>query len=362
MPERPRPQMPRRRILLAGAMTLALALILVIVLVGPFRDSWGPGSPEETPTATGPSDPARTTAGPNAPPQVFREEASLTVPENVLAAAGAFTLQQGEAVVVAVDVATEKPADSDGVNIFLGIRLTCTDPSGATVGTAGGTENLLTGVPVVLANQVLLRAAADGIFHCEVFLNAPNDEGASAGTTFTLDTSWAVTPVDGLAVQTPAVERLPMTIPAGERRMTFAEVVPLSELAEGSLQMHASLNLTTCTGVGGSREDGRTWCAQDDIDTSGSTYEVETRLDLVGDDGAVCGAIDASRQSLHLEHYRHHQLLHVDRHVEVPAEPCGDRVRVSVLLDNTGPASLVVHRENSSMITTETQVPRPGQA
>lgn len=351
MPERPRAWGRRRRFLIAGATTLTLMLVVVsVLLVGRLQ----PDSPVDPPgTATsGPP-----TSQPS-PPHTVREEASLTVPEDTIAAAGDFTLRKGEAAVVAVDVSTEKPANSDGVNIFLGIRLTCTDPSGSVMGTAGGTENLLTGIPVLLSNQLLLRADEDGAYRCEVFLNAPNDEGASAGTTFTLDTSWMVTPVSGPAVQTPAVERLPMTIDAGERKMTFGEVVSLDELTEGHLQMHASLNLTTCTGVGGSREDGRTWCAEPGIDMSGSTYEVETRLDLIGDNGAVCGAIDASRQSVHLEHYRHHQLLHVERYAEVPDEACGNRVRVSVLIANAGPASVVVHRENSSMITTETRVPR----
>lgn len=140
--------------------------------------------------------------------------------------------------------------------------------------------------------------------------------------------------------------------------MTFSEVVPLSELAEGHLHMNASLNLTTCTGVGGSREDGRTWCGEDDIDTRASTFEVETRMDVIGANGAVCGAIDSSRESMHLERFRHHQLLHVERYAEVPEELCGDRVRISLLVANTGPASLVVHRQNSSMITTETRVTR----
>ena len=273
-------------------------------------------------------------------------------------AVGEFTLGAGEAYVATVDVATEKPPDSEGVNIFLGMRLTCTDAAGEVIGTAGGTENLLTGEPVTLSNQVLLRPERSGVHQCSVLLNAPNDDGASAGTTFELDTTWSVSPADGLAIQTAAVERLPMTIPAGSRQMTFGDVIPLAELDEGRLQLHASLNLTTCTGIGGSREDGRTWCTEDDIDFAGSTYEIETRIDVIAPNGSVCDAIDAWRESVHLQHYRHHQLLHVERDVEIPDDLCGDRVRVSVLIDNSGPASLVVHRENSSLISTGTRIDR----
>ncbi|MGP5090397.1 hypothetical protein [Brachybacterium tyrofermentans] len=333
-----------------------VVLVMALVMLGGrlLREpDDGSSSEATTRTATPPSsDTARL------PPFRSTETASLTVPQDARVASGEFTLEKGAAYVVTVDVATEKPADSAGVNIFLGARLECTDPSGDVLGTAGGTENLLTGEPVTLSSQLLLRPSRDGVYHCDVLLNAPSDAGASAGTTFTLETTWAVASVEGLAVQTPAVERLPMTIRAGAREMAFGEVIPLSELSEGHLQMHASLNLTTCTGFGGSREDGRTWCGKDDIDTGASTFEVETRMDVIGSNGAVCGAIDASRTDMHLKRFRHHQLLHVERYAAVPDEVCGDRVRISVLIENTGPASLVVHRENSSMITTEARVER----
>ncbi|MGP9604649.1 hypothetical protein ACT3SY_17765 [Brachybacterium sp. AOP42-E1-35] len=337
-----------------------MASIVVASLVMVLAVLWGRTmiEPDEPSTpAPGPTAPSDGGNGREVPPLRVEETASLTVPQEAQVAAREFTLESGKAYVATVDVATEKPADSDGVNIFLGMRLTCTDTEGEVIGTAGGTENLLTGEPVTLSNQVLLRPERSGVHRCSVLLNAPSDAGASAGTTFELDTTWTVSPAEGLAVQTAAVERLPMTIPAGSRQMTFGEVIPLAEL-EGRLQMHASLNLTTCTGIGGSREDGRTWCTEDDVDFGGSTYEIETRIDVIAPNGSVCDAIDAWRESIHLQHYRHHQLLHVERDVEIPDELCGDRVRVSVLIDNSGPASLVVHRESSSLISTGSRIDR----
>lgn len=142
-----------------------------------------------------------------------------------------------------------------------------------------------------------------------------------------------------------------MTVAAGSREFAFSQLVSGSGFEGGQLRVLASLHVTTCTGVNGSREKGKAWCAGQDIDESGNTFAAETRLDVIGDDGTVCGTLDVEKREVEIDKWRHHQLLHLDRKVAVPAELCGSRLRVSVVVDNQGPAAIVVHGQNSSLVT-----------
>ena len=111
-----------------------------------------------------------------------------------------------------------------------------------------------------------------------------------------------------------------------------------------------SLHLTTCTIVNGSREDGRAWCAKDELDEAGSTVNAEMRAELVDAGGAVCGDLGtAATGPDHIDLYRHHRLLSLELTEVLPESPCGETVRVTVNVHNHGPAPLVVHRSNSSL-------------
>ena len=86
-----------------------------------------------------------------------------------------------------------------------------------------------------------------------------------------------------------------------------------------------------------------------------STVVVETRspsfLDVLDEDGATCGTVNVEeeRQTLSLE--RHHQLIAREATFALPQTLCGPTVRASVVVENRGPAPLVVHASNSSMLT-----------
>lgn len=109
--------------------------------------------------------------------------------------------------------------------------------------------------------------------------------------------------------------------------------------------------MTTCTGINGSTENGRTWYATDDVNETGSSLDIATRVDVIGADGSVCASLAADAQSIDIDKWRHHQLIPLELAVDVPGSLCGDSLRVSVVGENRGPASLVVHESSSSLIT-----------
>lgn len=350
----------RSRWFVAGcAVMIAALLVLVLVLDGRFS----PTSPERptaaSPTAATrePSDGGGSSAGdaPAVVPFSSVQKLSMTFPDRQSTDKASFAVEAGEDYLVSFDVNTEKPAGSDGVGFMLGVRLSCTDESGEVVGQVGGTENLNTGKPVTLSNQFLFSAGRDGIVTCVMLANAPNAEVAAKGTQFGVDVTWKVVQPVGVAVAATPLYPLPLVIPARSTKQLLSRDIPVSSLTQRHLDVLTSLQLTTCTNTGGSTEDGTQWCAEGVIDPTGSHFRFEVRYDVIDADGSVCGTIDSGRRSEYLDTYRHHQLYHVGKSVKIPADLCGDTIRTSVNLRNEGPAGLLVHRQNTSMVTMETR-------
>lgn len=159
----------------------------------------------------------------------------------------------------------------------------------------------------------------------------------------------------GLALPAQPAASLPLVVPSGSSQVLLTRDVPVERLTQRRLDVLTSLQLTTCTGPGGSTEDGTQWCTEQVIDPTGTHFRFEVRYDVLGSDGQVCGTIDSGRRTEYLDTYRHHQLYHVPKSVAVPTELCGPTIRTSVNVRNDGPAGLLVHRAGTSMVTLETR-------
>ena len=344
MPEETSPRSSSRRPLLLAGLGLLLVLAVIVAVVT-LR-----GGGEDTPTAPTPTP---TTAAPTPPP--FPEapasvsgHATLTVPEEPRFAEGTFWARAGQEYLVTVDVTSEKPEGSDGNAMYLGVTLSCSPQAGGPGITAGGTQNMLTGEETTYRNQGLVTVAEDGPVDCSIKLSAPYDDVASNGTTFDVDGTWRATAAGADARQA-STDSLPRTVDPGPAQAVLSTEAPVE--AGADLRALTSLHLTTCTIVNGSREDGRAWCDESDLDEAGSTVQLTATAQLLDPSGEVCQKLDtATTKPDHIDEYRHHRLIPVELEVAVPQKPCGTTVRVSVAVTNDGPAPLVVHRSNSSLV------------
>lgn len=342
MPEETSPRSPSRRpLLLAGlGLLLVLAVVVAIVMIR--------GAGDDAPT-----DPAPTTAAPTPPPYPeapasVSGRATLTVPEEPRFAEGTFWARAGQEYLVTVDVTSEKPEGSGGDAMYLGVTLSCSPQAGGAGITAGGTQNMLTGEETTYRNQGLVTVAEDGPVDCSIKLSAPYDDVASAGTTFDVDGTWRAAAA-GADSRQASTDGLPRTVDPGPAQAVLSTEAPVE--AGGDLRALTSLHLTTCTIVNGSREDGRAWCDEADLDEAGSTVQLTATAQLLDTSGEVCQELDATTTTPdHIDEYRHHRLIPVELDVTVPQKPCGTTVRVSVAVTNDGPAPLVVHRSNSSLV------------
>lgn len=345
----------RRRWLIGGAVLL-IALLLIVAAVTGILDR----EPDGPATATDRSVTAEPRVFPQAPEPPFAvvDSEPLTLPQSFRYAEGTFRLDGGSTYLVSFELTTVKPEDAPGVGMYLGVSFSCTalgedgeDDRG--VGSIGGTENLLPGEHTSYVNHLVLTPQADGLRSCGVRVNAPYDDVAAKGTTVDLDVRWQVEEIDGAAFQADADQQLPMTISPGAPVAAIQQTIPAGELHRTALDVLLSLHVTTCTGTNGSTENDRTWCTPGDIDETGSDFDLTLRADVLDADGTVCDTLASSAQRVDLDKWRHHQLIPVSLPVEQPAELCGDTVRVAAMVENRGPASLVIHQANTSLITVE---------
>lgn len=342
----------RRRWCIGGGAVLVILVLVVtwLVISGTDRaDQPRPTAAPAEPTTSAASTPP---PAPEPPYKVVDDE-PLTLPEEKRFAQQDFYLRGGDTYLATFDLTTVKPAAAPGVGMYLGISFSCAEEGGRGVGSIGGTENLLPGEPVTYANTIVLRPAEDGVYRCSVLANAPYDDVAAKGTTVQLDATWSVREAAGDVVETDTTGQLPTTVTPGAPTAVLREDIAAEDLERGAVEVRSSLHVTTCTGVNGSREDGRVWCGPDDIEEAGNDFDLTVRADVLGADGTVCGPLEASSQSIHLDKWRHHHLIPQTMPVQIPADLCGDTVRISVVIENTGPASLVIHESNTSLITVE---------
>lgn len=278
------------------------------------------------------------------------DDATLTVPEETRFAQNTFWAEAGAAYVVTMELESMKPEGSGGRSMYLGVTLSCSPQNGGPGISVGGTQNMLTGEETSYRNQGIISVPEDGAIDCSIKASAPYDDVASDGTTFQIDATWRAEPVDGAAAEY-SEEGLPRTVAVGADEVVMTVDVPLEPAGEDELRALTTLHLTACTGINGSREDGRAWCSEAILDEGGSTVSAELRAELVDASGAVCGTLGTeATESDHIDIWRHHRLLSLELEATLPEDPCGETVRISASVHNEGPAPLVVHRSNSSLV------------
>ncbi len=335
----------RRPWLLTGA----ILLLVLVVLLGILALRGQGGADRHAAPA---SSAAATTTAPPYPsaPSSRVDDTTLTGPEKTRFAPGTFWATAGTEYLVSMDLQSVKPEGSGGRSMYLGVTLSCSPQAGGPGISVGGTQNMLTGETTTYSNQGLISVPEDGAIDCSIKASAPYDDVASNGTSFDIDATWNATPVDGEA-QASDEKGLPRTIAAGAEETVMSTDLPPDQGGGDDLHALTSLHLTTCTIVNGSREDGRAWCSPNALDKNGSTVTTTLRADLVDDSGTVCQNLGTlSGEADHIDLYRHHRVLSLELDETVPRQPCGETVRVSTSVHNEGPAPLVVHRSNSSLV------------
>ena len=280
-------------------------------------------------------------------PLIVRESTGLTVPGIVRTPTHSFQGGAGGAYLLEFEATTEKPEESPGDAMYFGASLACADDAGASLGSVGGTQNVRTGESVTIRNQFLVKVEDAGSVSCRLSVESPSEEAAAEGTSADVDMYWSARRVPGVAVQAPADERLPRVVGAGQRAAVFR--IDVEQGAE-PVSVLSTVHATACTMRNGSTEDGRTWCEGERIDTQGSDIELTYRADVLDGSGSVCDSQIIATKRASIEWLTHHQILSTEVREWAPASTCGKTVRYVVALTNHGPASVVVHRANSTFL------------
>lgn len=343
------PQQPLHR----AWWVVAAAVLLTGALIAGWASLNSESDPVDPPTETDePTTSAERTPPPPEPepPVAVTDRSPLTLPQEVRLAEGEFYLREGRTYVVIFELSTVKPESAPGIGMYLGVTFSCGQQDGVGMGSIGGTENLLPGEPVTYRNQLVLRPQADGVHECSVLANAPYDDVAAKGTTAQISAEWEATEVRGDAFEVDSEEQLPAVVADDEQASPLVLDLPGGDLESRSLEVLTTLHVTTCTGAPGSREAGRIWCTTSDIDEIGSTIEVTVSADIVREDDTVCRALRSTTESVEIDKWRHHDVIPISLASPIPDALCGDRVRITASIDNSGPASLVVHEKNTSLV------------
>lgn len=280
-------------------------------------------------------------------PFVVNQTADLGVPGTAELPSRSFPVEEGQAYSVSFDVLIQKPVDSPGEAVFVSVLLQCTGPDG-TKDAIGGTQNVVTGQPATLRNQVLVKASASGDEECRVTVQTPNESAAARGATTNVDVTWQARAVDVDSVSVPSDEHLPRVVLSGKQSVAFRSKSPVG--VGESIQAIGTLHVTTCTMVNGSREGGKPLCTRPTIDKKGSEFEVKLRVDVRDASGRVCESRDLSGTLARVDRTTHHALVPVGDVKSFDDGACGDEAEYVLSVRNHGPAALVVHGESSSLL------------
>jgi len=330
-----------------GLGALAVVLLLIVGLVLVVR----PGPEPSPPPEGGPSTTESTLGPPSAEePMVTQENATLTVPDTLRLEPQDFEADEGATYLLEFEATTSKPEDSPGDAMYFGASLACSGPEEGTLRSVGGTQNVRTGETVTIRNQFLLTIETPGRHLCRISLNSPNEDAAAKGTTAEITSTWSATMLEEPAFEARADQRLPRVVDSGDRALAFRYETDLDDLRQRRIDLLSTLHLTTCTGVNGSRENGRAWCDEESVDLDGSTLEVSYRADVVDARGEVCDTRTLASTRTSIVRFTHHRVMHQDLSTREPLSSCGDTVALHVVVENFGPAPVVIHQSNSTLL------------
>lgn len=328
----------RRRRRALYVLTAVVLVVVALVVVGRSGTDAPPADDSATPTV--PAEALRERL-------VLRESTSFTVPDTVRTPSHSFEVEAGSTYLLEFEATAKKPEASPGEAMYFGAGLACVDSGGVAPRSVGGTQNVRTGETVTIRNQFLLEAENADEYSCRISVNSPNEEAAARGTSVDVQMEWTARPVEGFAVEVPADERLPRVVEPGERAALFRVDV---EQAEDPVDILSTVHATTCTMVNGSTEGDRAWCQGEQIDTQGSSVALTYRADVLDDLGNVCDSRIIAMRQVTIDWHMHHRILATEAREQEQISACGTTVRYVVAIENDGPASVVVHRANSTFL------------
>jgi hypothetical protein len=119
--------------------------------------------------------------------------------------------------------------------------------------------------------------------------------------------------------------------------------VPLDAVALAAI---GDVKTTTCTTVGGSRENGSPYLCAGHVDPTGSYIRVSVVLQYPG---SACPATVVASRDVFVDPVRHHVMTYQDGTYRVPVPGvCGSTVRVSLVVQALAGSDLVVHAQGTT--------------
>jgi hypothetical protein len=134
----------------------------------------------------------------------------------------------------------------------------------------------------------------------------------------------------------------PVRITAGEA----LEVVPVMWTVPDGVRLLAvvgDVKTTTCTVVGGSRENGSPYLCEHHVDPAGSSIRVSVEVEYPG---SLCPVLPVAVRDVFVDPVRHHVMTYQAGVVPV-LRLCGSTVRVAVVVQALSGSDLVVHAQGT---------------
>jgi hypothetical protein len=138
-----------------------------------------------------------------------------------------------------------------------------------------------------------------------------------------------------------------------------AEVVPVTWTVPGGAPLVAvvgDVKTTTCTIVGGSRENGSPYLCEGHVDPTGSFLRVSVEVRFP--DGS-CPVIPVAVRDVFVDPVRHHVMTYQDGVLPVPRD-CGQTVRAVVVVQVLSGSDVVVHAQGTTTAVMSGLPPRTG--
>jgi hypothetical protein len=290
---------------MSTARLLAIVLLLTVATASPAAAADGPPG-EDTPAAEASAPPAR---------QLATE-----------------TFGGGQRLVVG-SVRASMPSSLPGDKIELVVSLACGAEG------IGNTQNVARGTAVTLTPRLLVPDART----CSLWARSVGF-GESTGEELVVSGELRAGPVrTGARGYAPSAQ--PVRITPGEA----VEVVPVSWTVPAgtvALTVVGDLKTTTCTAVGGSRENGSPYLCTGHVNPAGSYIRVSVRMEHPG---SSCPVTTITRRDVFVDAVRHHVMTFQHGTYLLPLlRGCGSTVRVAVVVQALAGSDLVVHAQGTT--------------
>jgi hypothetical protein len=235
---------------------------------------------------------------------------------------------------VAATITARHAAGSSGRPLMLSATLTCAGES------IQATTNVLTAA-VLTARRVMRDATA-----CTVVARAAVDH-PSPGDTLRVTATIAAVPVGRAAVGYSPGSR-PALMRPGQRgdAVPAALAVPVGAR---SVTVTGDIKVTTCTSVGGSRENGSPYlCAASRVRPGGTGLRVSLVAQQAATRGGYCAVRTVSSRTVRVDRRTHHAMITQSGvYTLSTARGCARTVRAKLYVEVLGGADLVVHRRGT---------------